>query len=67
MQKQTPKQTIAFAKTLIELNWPLSSFNRDTIAELLLKEGVCSSMGQAQAQVKFWSKNMAKKNTKNKA
>ena len=67
MEKQTPEQTIAFAKALIELNRPLSSFNRDTIAELLLKEQVCSSMGQARAQVKFWSKNMAKNNSKNQA
>ena len=60
-KKQQPSETVTAAKALIELNRPLSSFQRDTIAEFLLEHGICNSMGHALAQVKFWSKSMAKK------
>lgn len=63
-KEQTPAQNIAFAKALIEINRPLSSFQRDTIADFLLEHDICSSRGQALAQVKFWSKKMAEKEDK---
>jgi len=62
--KQTPEQVYAFAKTLLDLQWPLSSFDVNNIAEVLVDGGVSPHMDQARAQVKFWARNRAEKKTK---
>jgi len=62
--KQTPEQVYAFAKTLFDLQWPLSSFDVTNVAEVLVNGGVSPHMDQARAQVKFWARNRAQKATK---
>ena len=63
-KKQTPAEVYAFAKTLMDLCWPLSSFDVANIAEVLVNGGVSPHMNQARAQVKFWARNHAKKTAK---
>ena len=63
--KQTPAQTMRMAIALIELNHPVSSFQRDTVAGFLVENGICNSMDHGRAQVKFMVKKMAQKTSKN--
>ena len=60
-KKQSPEQVVSFAKTLLDLSWPLSSWDVSNIAEVLVNGGVSPHMDQARAQVKFWARNQAKK------
>ena len=62
-KKQTPAEVYAFAKTLMDLCWPLSSSQVVYISEVLVNGGVSPHMDQARAQVKFWARNRAEKKT----